>query len=46
MRSYKVKTYNELEEEIDLYCMIFGIVFCLVYLTILLIGVYVATYYA
>jgi hypothetical protein len=35
MRAYKVKTYNELEEEIDLYCMIFGIVFCLSYFTIL-----------
>jgi hypothetical protein len=35
-----MKTYNELEEEIDLYCMIFGIVFCMVYFTILCIVFY------
>jgi len=45
MRAYKVQTYEDLEKEIDIYCMIFGVLFCLVYLTILLSGVYIATYY-
>jgi hypothetical protein len=35
MRCYKVKTYEEIERDIDIYCMIFGILFCLAYFTIL-----------
>lgn len=44
MRAYKVKTYDELERDIDIYCMVLGVLFCLVYFTIL-IGAYVATCY-
>jgi hypothetical protein len=44
MRAYKVKSYNELERDIDIYCMVFGVLFCLVYFVILT-GAYVATYY-
>ena len=44
MRAYKVKTYEEIEREIDVYCMIFGVLFCLAYFTILFSGIYVVTY--
>ena len=35
MRAYKVKTYEDIEKDIDIFCMIFGIVFCLAYFIIL-----------
>lgn len=44
MRAYKVKTYDELERDIDIYCIVFSFLFCLAYFTILT-GTYVATYY-
>ncbi len=40
MRVYKVKTYDELEREIDMYCILFAGVFCLIYVGILLFTVY------
>jgi len=44
MRAYKVKTYEDIEREIDIYCMILGVLFCLSYFTILL-GIFVAVNY-
>ena len=44
MRAYKVKTYEDIERDIDMYCMIFGVLFCLSYLTILFSGIYLATH--
>ena len=44
MRAYKVKTYDQIEKDIDVYCMIFGVLFCLVYFTILFSGIYLATH--
>ena len=40
MRAYKVKTYDEVERDIDIYCMIFGVLFYLAYFTILFSGIY------
>ena len=44
MRAYKVKTYDELEREIDMYCILFAGIFCIVYVSILLFTVYMAIY--
>ena len=44
MRAYKVKTFNDIERDIDVYCMIFGVLFCLSYLTILFSGILLLTY--
>lgn len=44
MRAYKVKTYDDIERDIDVYCMIFGVLFYLAYFTILLSGIYLATH--
>ena len=44
MRAYKVKTYDQIERDIDVYCMIFGVLFCLAYFTILFSGIYLATH--
>ena len=43
MRAYKVQTYEEMERSIDIYCMIFGVLFCLSYFIILFSGIYVVT---
>ena len=42
--AYKVKTYEQMEREIDVYCMIFGVLFCLSYFILLFSGIYVVTY--
>jgi hypothetical protein len=34
-----MKTYEELEDEIDLYCIFFAGAFCLIYVAILLPGI-------
>ena len=39
MRAYKVHTYEQMERTIDVYCMIFGVLFCLAYFTILCSGI-------
>ena len=41
--AYKVKSYEEVERDIDVYCMIFGVLFCLSYFIILFSGIYVVT---
>jgi hypothetical protein len=43
MRCYKVKTYEDIERNIDIYCMIFGILFCLAYFVIVT-GLYLTAY--
>lgn len=42
--AYKVKTYEQLEHEIDLCCIFFAGAFCLIYVAILLPGIVVAMY--
>lgn len=42
--AYKVKTYEQLEDEIDLCCILFAGVFCLIYVAILLPGIVFAVY--
>ena len=42
--SYKVKTYKQLEDEIDLCCIFFASAFCLIYVAILLPGIVFAMY--
>lgn len=46
MRAYKVKTYDELERDIDMYCIVFGCVCCLVYVGVLITTSYLAISYA
>jgi len=35
MRCYKVKTYEEIERDIDSLCILLGIIFWLIYFTLL-----------
>ena len=44
MRAYKVKTYEQLENEIDFCCILFASAFCLIYVAILLPGIVFAIY--
>ena len=42
--AYKMKTYEQLEDEIDLCCIFFASAFCLIYVAILLPGIVFAMY--
>ena len=44
MRAYKMKTYEDIERDIDVYCMILGVLFCLSYFVILLSVFIIASY--
>jgi hypothetical protein len=39
--AYKVQTYEEMEREIDIYCMLFGVTFCIVYIAVVCTIIYV-----
>jgi hypothetical protein len=39
--AYKVQTYEEMEHDIDVYCMLFGITFCVVYTVVVFTIIYV-----